>query len=135
LDNQIDTTTGTLKLKAIFTNDDGALFPNQFVNARLLVDTHHDVTLLPNTAIQRNAQGPFVYLLKTDQTVAMHPVNVKTTDGNVSEIVGLEADATVAGDNFNRLTDGAKVAVRPARNTTSQVVERTRKQAQTRDSQ
>ena len=57
LDNQIDTTTGTIKLKALFTNDDSALFPNQFVNVRVLVDTHTNVTLLANTAIQRNAQS------------------------------------------------------------------------------
>lgn len=135
LDNQIDTTTGTLKLKAIFTNDNGAFFPNQFVNARLLVDTHHDVILLPNISIQRNAQGSFVYLLKPDQTAAMHPINVKTTDGNVSEIEGLEANAIVAGDNFNRLTDGAKVAVRPARNTSDQLVERTQRQVRAENSQ
>lgn len=114
LDNQIDTTTGTIKLKALFPNEDDALFPNQFVNARLLVDTHHDVTLVQNPAIQRNAQGAFVYLLKSDQTVAVHPVTVGPTDGNVSEAEGLEPGATVAVDNFNRLTDGAKVVVRPA---------------------
>ena len=113
LDNQIDTTTGTIKLKALFANEDGALFPNQFVNARLLVDTHHDVTLMPNPAIQRNAQGAFVYWLQPDQTVAVHPVTVGTTDGNVSEVEGLESSAVVAADNFNRLTDGAKVTLRP----------------------
>ena len=114
LDNQIDPTTGTIKLKALFPNTDGALFPNQFVNARLLVDTHRDVTLLPNPAIQRNAQSAFVYLLNPDHTVSMHPVSVVTTDGNVSQVEGLEPGAVVAADNFNRLTDGAKVNVRPA---------------------
>ena len=68
LDNQIDTTTGTIKLKAIFANKDNALFANQFVNARLLVDTQHDATLIPTAAIQRNAQGAFVYVVKPDQT-------------------------------------------------------------------
>jgi multidrug efflux system membrane fusion protein len=116
LDNQIDTTTGTVKLKAVFANKDVSLFPNQFVNARLLVDTHHDVMLAPNPAIQRNAQGPFVYLLKPDKTVAVHPVKVGTTDGNVSEVEGLEPGAVIATDNFNRLTDGAKVVPRPAVN-------------------
>lgn len=113
LDNQIDTTTGTVKLKALFSNDDGSLFPNQFVNARLLVDTHHDVTLVPNPIIQRNAQGAFVYLLQPDQTVAVHPVNLGTTDGNVTEVEGLDAGAVLAADNFNRLADGAKVTLRP----------------------
>jgi len=112
LDNQIDTATGTIKLKAVFTNDDDALFPNQFVNVRVLVDTHTNVTLLANTAIQRNAQSAYVYLLKPDQTVAMQPITVGTTDGNVSEVENLEAGAVVAADNFNRLTDGAKVTVR-----------------------
>ncbi len=115
LDNQIDPTTGTLKLKALFTNDDESLFPNQFVNARLLVDTHHGVTLVPNPVIQRNAQGSFVYLLNPDQTVAMHSITVGTTDGNVSEVEGLDPGTVVAADNFNRMTDGAKVTVRPAK--------------------
>jgi multidrug efflux system membrane fusion protein len=113
LDNQIDTSTGTIKLKAIFTNNDGALFPNQFVNARLLVDTLKEVALAPNMVIQHNAQGAFVYLLKPDQTVAVSPVTVGTTDGNVSAIEGLEPGAVIAADNFTRLTDGAKVTVRP----------------------
>jgi membrane fusion protein, multidrug efflux system len=119
LDNQIDTTTGTLKLKAVFTNDDGALFPNQFVNVRVLVDTDEDVTLLSNTAIQRNAQSAYVYVVKPDQTVAMQPITVGPTDGNVSEVSGLEPGAVVAADNFNRLTDGAKVTVRPSTDQTS----------------
>jgi multidrug efflux system membrane fusion protein len=114
LDNQIDTTTGTLKLKALFPNEDTSLFPNQFVNARLLVDTHHDVTLVPNQVIQRNAQGAFVYELKSDETVVMHQITIGATDGNATEVQGLDPGAVVAADNFNRLTDGAKVNVRQA---------------------
>jgi len=114
VDNQIDTTTGTIKIKALFPNEDESLFPNQFVNAQLLVDTHHEVTLVPNPVIQRNAQGAFVYLLKPDQTVAVLPITLGTTDGSISEVKGLEPDAVVAADNFNRLTDGAKVTVRSA---------------------
>ncbi len=113
LDNQIDTSTGTLKLKAFFQNEDVSLFPNQFVNVRLLVDTYHDVTLVPNPVIQRNAQGAFVYLLNTNQTVAVHPVTVLTTDENVSAVEGLDPGAVVAADNFNRMVDGAKVVIRP----------------------
>jgi multidrug efflux system membrane fusion protein len=120
LDNQIDTTTGTLKLKALFPNENDSLFPNQFVNARVLVDTHHDVTLVPNPVIQRNAQSAFVYLLQTNQAVAVHLINVGTTDGNVSEVEGLEPGAVLASDNFNRLTDGAKVTIRPAAGGTKQ---------------
>ena len=119
LDNQIDPTTGTVKFKAIFTNDDESLFPNQFVNARLLVDTLEDATLLPNTVIQRNADSAFVYLIKpdqtgTNQTVAMQTITVGTTDGNISSVDGIDPGTVVAADNFNKLTDGAKVTVRPA---------------------
>lgn len=116
LDNQIDTTTGTLKLKALVPNEDGALFPNQFVNVRLLVNTLHDATLLPNAAIQRNAQGAFVFMLKPDQTVAMRSITVGTTDGNVSAVEGIAPDVVVAADNFSRLTEGATVELRSATN-------------------
>jgi len=115
LDNQIDTATGTLKLKAIFTNEDEVLFPNQFVNARLLVDTHRDVVLLPNPVIQHNAQGAYVYLVEegeTNKTVTLKNVTVVTTEGDTSEVEGIDAGAAVAASNFNRLTDGATVKVR-----------------------
>ncbi len=118
LDNQIDSTTGTVKLRAIFPNEDGSLFPNQFVNVRLLVDTLHNVTLVPNTVIQRNADSAFVYLLKPDQTVSMQNITVGTTDGNTSAVEGITPGTVVAADNFNRLTDGAKVTVRAATNDT-----------------
>jgi len=112
LDNQIDTTTGTVKLKALFTNEDNSLFPNQFVNVRLLVNTEHDVTLVPSTAIQRNAQGAFVYLMQTNQTVTMRPVSVGTTDGNIVAVEGLDPGEIIAADNFNRLQEGVKVTER-----------------------
>jgi multidrug efflux system membrane fusion protein len=113
LDNQIDTSTGTLKLRAIFTNNDEVLFPNQFVNARLLVDTHEDVTLLPNTAIQRNDTGAYVYLVDSN-TVSMHPVTAGVTDGTVTEVDDLDEGDVVAADNFNRLSDGTKITLRTA---------------------
>jgi multidrug efflux system membrane fusion protein len=112
--SQIDTTTGTLRLRATFKNDDGVLFPNQFVNVRLLVDTHKGVTLLPNNAIQRNDNGAFVYVVQPNQIVALKTVTVGTTDGNVSEVQDLQPGAVVAADSFNRLSDGAKVAIRPS---------------------
>ena len=119
LDNQIDPATGTVKLKAVFTNADESLFPSQFVNTRLLVDTLEDATLLPNTVIQRSADSAFVYLIKpdktgTNQTVLMQTITVGTTDGNVSAVDGIDPGTVVAADNFNKLTDGAKVTVRPA---------------------
>jgi multidrug efflux system membrane fusion protein len=112
VNSQIDATTGTLRLRATFLNEDGSLFPNQFVNVRLLVDTHKGVTLLPNSAIQRNDSGAFVYLVQPNQTVAMKSITVGTTDSNVSEVEGLDPGALIAVDSFNRLTDGAKIALR-----------------------
>jgi multidrug efflux system membrane fusion protein len=111
-DNEIDTTTGTIKLKATFPNRDNALFPNQFVNARLLVTTQHSVILVPTVAIQRNAQDAFVYVVKPDQTVAMQSVTTGTTDGNVTAVQGLKAGDVVAVDGFDKLQSGVKVAVR-----------------------
>lgn len=111
-DNQIDTTTGTIKLKAIFPNNDSALFPNQFVNARLLVTTQRGVILIPSVAIQRNAQDSFVYVVKPDQTVAMQNVSVGTTDGNVTAVQGIKAGDVIAVDGFDKLQNGVKVAVR-----------------------
>jgi membrane fusion protein, multidrug efflux system len=112
LDNQIDTSTGTVKLKAIFENGDLALFPNQFVNARLLVDTQQDATLLVSSAIQRNAQNAFVYLIKPDQTASMQTVTVGTTDGGTSAVQGIQPGDVVALTGFDKLQDGAKVTVR-----------------------
>jgi multidrug efflux system membrane fusion protein len=112
LDNQIDTSTGTVKLKAIFQNGDLTLFPNQFVNARLLVDTQEDATLVPSAAIQRNAQTAFVYLIKSDQTAAVQNVTVGTTDGNISAVQGIQPGDVIAMTGFDKLQDGAKVTVR-----------------------
>lgn len=112
LDNQIDTTTGTLKLKAIFPNKDNALFPNQFVNVRLLVATQSGATLIPTAAIQRNADSAFVYVVKPDQTVAMQNVSPGTTDGDVTAVEGLQPGDTIAVDGFDKLQNGVKVVVR-----------------------
>jgi multidrug efflux system membrane fusion protein len=111
LDNQVDVTTGTIKMKAQFTNEDSSLFPNQFVNVRLLVDTVRDTTLIPTETLQRNAQGPFVYVVKPDQTVAMQPVTVGIRDSRagVVSVEGLEPGTVIAANNFNRLQEGAKV--------------------------
>jgi multidrug efflux system membrane fusion protein len=112
VDNQIDTTTGTVKLKAVYPNKDNSLFPNQFVNARLLIDTEHGATLIPMAAIQRNAQDAFVYLLKPDQTVAMQTISVGTTDGNVAAVQGLKPGDSIVVDGFDKLQDGVKVVAR-----------------------
>jgi membrane fusion protein, multidrug efflux system len=112
LDNQIDTTTGTVKLKAIFPNKDESLFPNQFVNARLLVETQHNATLVPTAAIQRNAQGAFVYTVTPDKTAHMKTIKPGTTDGNTAAISGIKPNEVVAVNGFDRLQDGIKVAIR-----------------------
>lgn len=113
-DNQIDTTTGTVKLKAVFPNPESALFPNQFVNARLLLTTERGVILVPSAAIQRNAQEAFVYVVQPDQTVAMKTVTAGTTDGNVTAVEGINAGDVVAVDGFDKLQNGVKVSVRGA---------------------
>ena len=118
-DNLIDTTTGTIKLKATFANSDNALFPNQFVNARLLVNMQRGVTLIPTAAIQRNTQGAFVYLVKPDQTVAIQAISVGTTDGNAAAVEGLKPGDTIAVDGFDKLQDGVKIVARNPSNTDS----------------
>ncbi len=112
IDNQIDPTTGTLKLRALFPNEDNALFPSQFVNAKLLVRTEQGVTLVPTAAIQRNAQGDFVYVVQTNQTVAARTVSSGASESGVTAVEGLELGEIIVTNNFNRLMDGAKVAVR-----------------------
>ena len=110
LDNQIDPTTGTLKLRAIFDNKDGALFPNQFVNARLLVEEKHGVTLVPTAAIQRNSRTAFVYVVKPDQTVTIRTVTLGTTEDDEAQIVsGLSAGEVVVTTGVDKLQEGSKV--------------------------
>ena len=112
VDNQIDITTGTVKVKAIFPNKDGALFPNQFVNVRLVVSELKDATVIPTAAVQRGAKGTFVWLLNEDKTVALRQVDVGTADGDLTPVLrGLKAGEQVAVDGFDRLREGAKVEV------------------------
>lgn len=112
VDNQIDTSTGTVKLRAKFDNADGLLFPNQFVNVRLLVDTLHDVVALPPAAIQRGAPGTFVYLVKPDNTVTVQPVKLGPGTGDlVAVTAGLEPDALVVVDGADKLKDGAQISL------------------------
>ena len=110
LDNQIDTTTGTLKLKAIFANADDALFPNQFVNPRLLIDTFKGVVLVPNAAIQRGTQSTFAFVVKEDQSVEVRPVEVRLTEGDTTAISkGLAAGEVVVTEGVDKLQAGSKV--------------------------
>ena len=112
LDNQVDTTTGTVKLKAQFDNRNGALFPNQFVNARLLLRTLKDSTLVPAQAVQQGTQGTFVFLVQPDETASLQAVKSITSDGNVTAIEGVQPGATVAASGFDKLQDGVKVTIR-----------------------
>jgi membrane fusion protein, multidrug efflux system len=115
LDNEIDTTTGTLKLRAQFANDDEALFPNQFVNVTLLVDTLKGVTVMPTAAVQRGAPGTFVYLLNKDQTVTVQKVKLGPSTGErVAVEEGLSVGDKVVIDGADKLRNGAKVVPRDA---------------------
>ena len=112
VDNLVDPTTGTVKLKAEFANADNALFPNQFVNVRMKLDTLRDAIVIPSAAIQRGAQGMFVYVVKSDQTVTVRPVKLGPVDGQrmaVSE--GLAPGELVVIDGMDRLREGALVEV------------------------
>jgi multidrug efflux system membrane fusion protein len=111
LDNQIDPTTGTLKLRATFANTDNALFPNQFVNARLLVQEKTGVTLAPTAAIQRNTQSTYVYLVKPDSTVTVRTITLGTSEGDDSEITsGLVPGDVIVMTGVDKLQEGTKVS-------------------------
>jgi multidrug efflux system membrane fusion protein len=117
LDNQIDQSTGTIRLKAVFPNEDNSLFPNQFVNAKMLVDTMHDVVLVPAAAVQRSSQGMFVYVVQPDQTVQIRNVTVSMTQGELAAIgSGLKQGELVVTDGVDKLRQGAKVTVQLAAN-------------------
>ncbi len=112
VDNQIDTTTGSVKMRAQFDNARGELFPNQFVNIRLLVNTEHNRTLVPAAAVQRGSQGNFVFVVQPDKTVSMRTVTLGATDGtNVAILQGLKPGDTVVIDGADRLRDGAEVTL------------------------
>ena len=111
-DNQIDVATGTVKLKAQFPNSDGRLFPNQFVNVRMVVDTIRATVVVPTAALQRDNQGTIVYTVKEDSTVAVRRVKAGPTDGEVMSIEsGLQAGERVIVDGVDRIREGAKVEV------------------------
>ena len=111
-DNQIDVTTGTVKLKAQFANPQGSMFPNQFVNVRMVIDTLKGVVVVPTAAIQRGAQGTVVYVVKDDNSVTLRPVTAGPTEGQLTAVTsGLQAGERVVTDGVDRLREGAKVEV------------------------
>ncbi|MGD0418918.1 MAG: efflux RND transporter periplasmic adaptor subunit [Xanthobacteraceae bacterium] len=112
LDSQIDTTTGTVKVRAQFDNADYALFPNQFVNAQLLVKTLNNVVTVPTAAIQRGAPGAYVYVVNADNTVSVQPIKLGPTDGPMAAVTsGLSTGQRVVVDGTDRLRDGARVTI------------------------
>jgi membrane fusion protein, multidrug efflux system len=112
VDNQIDQSTGTLKLKAEFDNKDLQLWPGQFVDVRLLVDTLQQVVVVPTAAVQRGPNGPFVFVIGDDSKVAMHPVTVSQQDEDQSVITsGVNSGDRVVTTGFNQLADGSRVTV------------------------
>jgi membrane fusion protein, multidrug efflux system len=112
LDSQIDTTTGTVKVRAQFDNPENSLFPNQFVNAQLLVKTLHNVVTVPTAAIQRGAPGSYVYVINAENTVSVRPVSIGPNDGPMTAVnSGLSVGERVVVDGTDRLRDGARVSV------------------------
>jgi len=126
VDNQIDPNTGTVRLKAVFPNDDGELFPNQFVNARLLLDVKRGATIVPSAAVQRGPKGTFVYVVSADRTVGVRPVTIGITHPDeVSVDAGLAPEELVVVDGTEKLREGTKVEVQnqngpPAKSGTDQ---------------
>jgi len=115
IDNQIDLTTGTYKLKSMFTNADDALFPNQFVNVHLLVDTKRNLTIVPAAAIQRGPQGTYVYAADTDNTAKIRIVTIaQTTGDSVGLSAGLNSGDRVVIDGLDKLQDGTKIIPSPS---------------------
>jgi multidrug efflux system membrane fusion protein len=109
-DNQIDTTTGTLKLRALFDNKDNALFPNQFVNARLLLQTLEGVILIPSSAVQHNGDQSYVFLIQNN-VAHIHDVKPGVSEANVTEVQGLNEGDVIADSSFEKLQDGSKVTI------------------------
>jgi multidrug efflux system membrane fusion protein len=110
LDNQIDTTTGTVKVRSIFDNKNSALFPNQFVNTRLLVNTLQGVTLVPASTVQQNGRSSFVYVIQND-VAHLRAVKPGVTDGGMTQVDSVKSGEIVADSSFDKLQDNAKVAV------------------------
>jgi multidrug efflux system membrane fusion protein len=112
VDNQINTTTGTVRARATFSNTHGELFPNQFVNARLLVKTLTQVNLVPQAAIQLNNDAAFVYVIQPDSTVKSRSIKILATEADVSAVTGVNPNEQLVTDGFDKLQSGSKVAIR-----------------------
>ncbi len=111
VDNQIDPATGTVRLRAMFPNKENELFPNQFVNAQLLLDTKHGTTIVPQAAIQRSPKGAFVYVVKADKTAEVRPVSPGPSEGDDITVEGLAPGESVVVEGADRLREGSKVEI------------------------
>jgi multidrug efflux system membrane fusion protein len=115
IDNQIDPTTGTFKLRAEFANEDESLFPNQFVNVRLLVDTVRDATVIANSAVERGQQGAYVYIVSPEETAVARPITLGPSEGErVAVTSGLSPGERIVIDGADKLRDGQKVILNAA---------------------
>ena len=135
VDNQIDTTTGTVKVRASFANDDFALFPNQFVNARLLVKTLQDVTLVPSSAIQQNGQTSFVYVIQ-DNVAHLQNIKAGVSDNGFTQVEGVNSGDVLADSSFDKLQDNSKITVatgKPGRRPKAGRPTKTRQPGNTKD--
>jgi multidrug efflux system membrane fusion protein len=110
IDNQIDTTTGTVKLRALFDNKNGTLFPNQFVNTRLLVNTLEGVTLVPTAAVQHNGDAAFLYVI-TNDVASVRTITTGVADGGMTAVEGINPGEVIATSSFDKLQAGSRVAV------------------------
>jgi multidrug efflux system membrane fusion protein len=110
IDNQIDTTTGTVKLRALFDNKNGALYPNQFVNTRLLVNTLDGVTLVPSAAVQHNGQVEFLYVI-SNGIASVRNITTGVSDGGMTAVTGINPGEVMATSSFDKLQKGSKVVV------------------------
>jgi multidrug efflux system membrane fusion protein len=115
IDNQADTSTGTFKLRAIFSNEDEGLFPNEFVNVRMLLDVDRGVVVIPTSAIEQGQKGIYIYVVSSDDTVKARTITLGTTQGErVAVTTGLTADERVVVDGADRLKDGGRVTEQQA---------------------
>lgn len=121
LDNQIDPATGTVRIRALFENKEHTLFPNQFVNARLLLQTLNDVLLVPTSAIQLGPEGPYVYVIQSNNVAKSQPIKIDLSEGEDSAVQGLSEGQTIATNGFDKLHDGVTVRVRQSEKTRSPI--------------
>jgi membrane fusion protein, multidrug efflux system len=112
VDNQVNVTTGTVRARATFPNTKNELFPNQFVNARLLVKTLTQANLVPQAAIQRNSDVAYVYVVQPDSTVKSQNIKIVATEGEISAVTGVSAGTQLVTDGFDKLQNGSKVVQR-----------------------